>query len=262
MALIEALGLRPDQLDALPDIPPERLVEAQIGLAPSLVARPTSPRHEFEPVVDGYVLPEGGLDPARTSIGGDIPLLLGTCATEGSFFLSAMPNFGQLREEQVRAMIGGMLGPGAGEVIALYAGNRPGSTPTELLTAVFGDFVFRCKAIRLAECRADRAAAPTYMYLLDFETDVFGGKYRTPHILDLPLVFAHPEHPILGSDPARFAVSRQMSAAWAAFARCGHPGHDLLPVWPAYDRAARATMVFDEPPRVEHDPRADERQIW
>ncbi|WP_375382362.1 carboxylesterase family protein [uncultured Sphingomonas sp.] len=158
-------------------------------------------------------------------------------------------------------MLAGMLGDKA-EIADVYRRNRPDCTPAQLLTAVFGDFVFRRKAIHMAERRARSASAPTYMYVLAFETDVFEGRYGTPHILDLPLAFAHPEHPILGANLSRFTVSRQMTASWAAFARSGDPSNALLPTWPPYDEATRSAMYFDVPARVEGDPRPDERTAW
>ena len=103
---------------------------------------------------------------------------------------------------------------------------------------------------------------PSPPYVLTFKTSVHGGKFRTLHIFDVPLVFAHREHPILGDVPARCVVSRQMSKAWAAFARTGDPNLDLLPSWPLYNKNTRATMYFNDPPSLMHDPRTGKRGIW
>jgi para-nitrobenzyl esterase len=60
------------------------------------------------------------------------------------------------------------------------------------------------------------------------------------------------------SDP----LSRQISGAWAAFARSGNPNHAGLPEWPAYTLAERATMVFDlGKSRVVNDPDGEERRM-
>lgn len=262
LALMAELGLEPHEVERLFEVPPQELVEAQVRLAPSLVARPTGRLVEFEPVVDGVVLPDDCLDPARCPVSRSVPLLVGNCATETTFFMSALPGWREFGEGQLRGMIGGMLGTEAEQILALYAANRPDATPTDLLIAITGDFIFRRKAIAMAEQKSEQGAAAVYMYVLAFETDVHDGSYQTPHILDLPLVFAHPDHPILGSDLARRDVSRQMSGAWAAFARTGKPSHALLPAWPAYDAATRATMFFAEHPRLIDDPRADERAAW
>ena len=261
LALMAELGLEPHEVDKLFELAPQNLVEAKIKLAPSLV-KSAGRRIEFEPFIDGEVLPETCLDPVVSSLSRNVPLLVGNCATETTFFMSTLPGWQALGEGQLRGMIGGMLGAQAGQVLALYSANRPNATPIDLLVAITGDFIFRRKAIKMVEEKSQYGNASVYMYVLAFETDVCGGAYRTPHILDLPLVFAHPDHPILGSDPARFDVSRQMSGAWAAFARTGKPSSDLLPDWPPYETSTRATMVFAATPTVVSDPRADERTIW
>lgn len=107
LALMGELGLDPDDVEGLLATSAERLVKAQINLAPSLVTRPTLPRHEFEPVFDGSLLPDGCLDPEERSRKADVSLLIGTCATEATFFLSAMPDFASLKREQVVACLPG-----------------------------------------------------------------------------------------------------------------------------------------------------------
>jgi para-nitrobenzyl esterase len=52
-----------------------------------------------------------------------------------------------------------------------------------------------------------------------------------------------------------------MSTAWAAFAHTGKPAAVGLPDWPLYG-PGRRTMVLDEPPRVEDDPRRELREFW
>ena len=56
------------------------------------------------------------------------------------------------------------------------------------------------------------------------------------------------------------ALSKQISGAWAAFAKSGSPNHSALPEWPVYDTERRATMVFDRESKVVHDPDRD-RQL-
>jgi para-nitrobenzyl esterase len=51
-----------------------------------------------------------------------------------------------------------------------------------------------------------------------------------------------------------------MSTAWTGFARTGQPAAPVLPVWPDY-WPGRATMVLDEQPRVEDDPRGELREL-
>jgi para-nitrobenzyl esterase len=62
-----------------------------------------------------------------------------------------------------------------------------------------------------------------------------------------------------GSGQDRYALSHQMSAAWAAFARTGNPNHPDLPTWPAFNATERPTMVFGNESKVVNDPNREER---
>ena len=263
VALMDEIGLGAHELSKLFDLPSEDLLDAQRRMIPRLL----SPLNRsgfvgFEPVIDGTVLPAHPFDPAAPWASADVPLIVGTCATETTFFMSSIPGVFELSHERMCEMVRRSAGPHAGHILETYQRTRPEATPTDLFFAITSDLLMRRKAIRMAELKMAQARAPVYMYVLDFKTDVHGGKYRTPHVLDVPLVFAHPNHPILGSDPARHRVSRQMSGAWAAFAHKGHPATGLLPFWPEYDAAGRATMYFDAQPHLEFDPQAEERAAW
>jgi para-nitrobenzyl esterase len=95
------------------------------------------------------------------------------------------------------------------------------------------------------------------MYMLTWETPVSRGRLRSPHAVEIPLVFDNVEKARnfvgRGGDPQ--AVADRMSDAWLAFARTGDPG------WDAYDPDARATMLFDVESRLTHDPLPQVRAI-
>jgi para-nitrobenzyl esterase len=98
------------------------------------------------------------------------------------------------------------------------------------------------------------------MYLLEWETPV--GPFRSPHTLEIPLVFANVANSraLLGPGAEPEVMARQMSAAWVAFARNGNPNTPVLPKWPAYDATRRPVMVFNLESRVVDDPYAATRQ--
>ncbi|HQT79309.1 MAG TPA: carboxylesterase family protein, partial [Rhodopila sp.] len=98
---------------------------------------------------------------------------------------------------------------------------------------------------------------------LDWRTPVDGGKWGSPHSLDVPLVFDNVARSsaMLGTGPAPQLIADQMSAAWIAFARTGKPDTTGLPPWPPFTLAQRATMVFDTTPRIVNDYRGQERAM-
>jgi para-nitrobenzyl esterase len=64
-----------------------------------------------------------------------------------------------------------------------------------------------------------------------------------------------------GGHQSRYALQDRMSAAWTNFARTGNPNvKGLLPDWPAFDTAKRATMVLDDECHVANDPNGEERR--
>jgi para-nitrobenzyl esterase len=107
-----------------------------------------------------------------------------------------------------------------------------------------------------AEARAS-AGAPTWVYQLDFASPVEPWRGAS-HMLDIPLVFGTIDAPssIAGTGTASRAVSNAMMDAFVAFAGSGKAN------WPMYRLPERATMIFDSPPRVEHDPRREQRELF
>jgi para-nitrobenzyl esterase len=67
---------------------------------------------------------------------------------------------------------------------------------------------------------------------------------------------------LVGTDPDREKVARNMSEMWTTYARTGHPGAKSQPVWPAYDIETRATMRIDARCTVVDDPFGEERKMW
>ncbi len=53
-----------------------------------------------------------------------------------------------------------------------------------------------------------------------------------------------------------------MSDVWIAFARTGNPNTKTIPEWPRFNLETRPTMIFDLQPRIENDPRGNERQYF
>ena len=48
-------------------------------------------------------------------------------------------------------------------------------------------------------------------------------------------------------------MTDRLATTWIAFARTGDPNNALIPHWPAYDGARKATMIFDTRMKVVDD---------
>jgi para-nitrobenzyl esterase len=216
----------------------------------------------YTPVVDGEALPRDPFDPDAPSLSADIPLLIGTNKDETTLFMLGHPRFGDFTEEDVAKQATSAVGDRAPALIETVRAARPDYSPTHLSCAIGTAAGMWRDSITLAERKAAQAA-PVWMYRLDWETPVSRGRLRSPHALEIPLVFDTVESARnfvgRGDEPQRLAD--RMSGAWLAFARTGDPNTESLPKWPPYDAARRATMIFDVESRVVDDPDADVRKV-
>ena len=95
--------------------------------------------------------------------------------------------------------------------------------------------------------KAALGAAPTaYSYIYSWRTPVLDNRPGSFHASEISFVFDNADicDHYSGGDPAAFVLSKQMSTAWANFARTGNPNHPGLPHWPAYTTESGAAMYF------------------
>ena len=219
-------------------------------------------RMTLSPVVDGVNLPADSLDPVAPPSAANVPIIIGTCRHEMGTFLARVPTMAGVQMPAVIDAVRPVIGARAQEVVDLYARNRPGASPYDLLVALASEDR-RLLSIRLAETKMASGAAPVYMYQFAWETDYANGLIRAGHGLDTPFSFDNVDaRPTTGTRADRFEMGAIMSRAWVAFARSGDPNYEGLPQWPPYDITRRATMILDVPPSVLDDPFADERAAW
>ncbi|RKE17965.1 carboxylesterase/lipase family protein [Streptomyces sp. TLI_171] len=201
------------------------------------------PLRALAPFPDGELVPR----PVRAAAAeSEVPLLLGFTAHEFS-----AP--GEAAAEDVPGMLAALgLDP---ERAARFRAERPLAGPGEVLT----DWLFRGPGTALAEARAEREL-PTWLYQFEWTGTAEGRAGQAYHCTDLPFAFdlLHAEgvEAALGAHPPQ-QLADAVHAAWVAFVRDLDPGTG----WPPYVEG-RATMRWDEQPRVEHDPLRAVREIW
>ncbi len=217
----------------------------------------------FTPSIDGIELPRHPFEPDAAPLGAPVPLMIGTNKDEATLFLFGAPNFGQMTEADVARRAEAAAPGKAGALIAAVKKRFPDYSPSHQISAIQTLTTMWLDSVRLAERKAAQKAAPVYMYRLDWETPVARGLLRSPHALEIPLVFDNVEtaRNFVGRGEAPQQMAELMAPSWLAFARSGDPATPALPSWPAYDAEARATMVFDLEPRVENDPLSEIRAL-
>jgi len=244
--LLKTLGLNESQADEL-----QRIPAAQLFAAARTAGLPG------EIVIDGHSIPQQTWDPKAPEISAHIPLLVGNDKDESTLFsvrdeaLFSLDIPG-LRSRLVKA---GVPETKVDGLLALYRRDHPAETPTDLWFRISTDRGARRNAIRQAERKAEQGKANVYLYYCQWNTPLGEGKFKIKsfHTSDLPLIMRAVRF------PESEKLSRQLSAAWAAFARTGNPSQKGLP-WPAYTLSTRTTMVFDGPrSEAVNDPDKDER---
>jgi para-nitrobenzyl esterase len=239
----DELSPRPKTVDELRRLPADRLIAA------------VKKTRAFRPVVDGRVLTSHPFDAEAIERARDIPLLVGSTATEVTFHLDPLELAKTLTEDSLRERVMRYVGISrdqAAALIALFAKNRPGAPLIDLYVAISSSFSSRTSALTVAERKSALQRAPVFLYYFDWKTPVGGRRFITPHTIDVPFVFNNVEvaESLLGRGPDRAILADRVCRSWAAFARNGNPTIPDLPAWPAYRADRPAMMVFDNDCRI------------
>jgi para-nitrobenzyl esterase len=247
--IMAEFGLGPNDAMALSRLP--------LGaIEPKLPAIAAKVGWRMGPVI-GPDLPQHPFDPAAPAASIDVPLLVGANKDEATLIAGAVDPGAFMLDEAGLAKKLGMMSP-TGDIASKLRRIYPFARPSDLYFTAASWMSVRRNATIQAERKAAQGGAPAHSYLLAWETPVEGGRWKSPHALDLPLVFdtvaVSPQ--LVGDGGQAQRVADAMSAAWARFARTGDPG------WSRYDLARRTTMVFDASSGVVDDPDRAERLLF
>jgi para-nitrobenzyl esterase len=266
--LMSELGISPDRVGELQNVPVSRLLSAMADMSKRPAAGPPGAPSGFAfgPVVDGKILPTHPFDPVASPMSATIPILVGCTMHEQSFMVLGRDDDAfNMDEAGLRKRITALAGEAkAARVIDTYKKAYPGKSPSEIYFLASTDRGMRLNAIRLAERKYAQGKAPVYMYLFAWRTPALGGTMGAPHTVEIPFVFDNTDIPkvMTAGGPEVKALAAKTSEAWIQFARNGNPNHKGLPNWPAYTPAERATMVFDNVCKLVNDPGSEERKLW
>jgi para-nitrobenzyl esterase len=250
--LLAEVGVAPQRLDDLADVPVQELLDAQlrlIGPGASL---------GFGPVLDGSLLPAHPVDALRTGTAADVPVLVGWTRHEASMFwwLEGAP---ELDDDGLHRRLHRVLGESTDAAIAEHRRLHPEATPTWLYLLIQSTIMFGTGSLELATAKVSGSTTPTYAYLMAWHSPVEGRRLGAAHGMCVPLSMDNAHSAPYSDVPAGHALAATMSEAWLSFARTGVPGHAGLPEWPAFTGDRPAVMVFDERCEVVVDPFAAER---
>jgi len=254
--ILDAAGV--ETLEDLKNVRSDEIVEAVRKATPS-GAMGSGP--QFGPIADGTIIPRDPFLPTAPEQSRDIPVLIGYNTYAMTLFVAAPPWFGRLTEGTLSAMTAGM-GEQAVAAVEAYRARYPDYSPTHLAAIAMGTRFVRGTYL-LADQQSRTASAPVYVYRLTWETPIGGGMLRTPHTLDIPLMFdnAKESAALVGTGEDVQTMADMMSDAWIAFAKTGTPSSELLPEWKAYTPTSRNVMELNVEPQLVDDPEKDIREL-
>lgn len=261
-ALFEATGVARGDIAGLRAVPMETILaglqKVSHGspiLGPGLVA-------------DGTVVPHIPFAPDAPPISPDIPMIVGHNRTEttvlfppeGAFTVD-WAGLGPLLGGQLAALQAPIREPGP--LIEGFRRLYPGASASDIFFAITTQAGMGRNARIVCEKRAALGRASVHAYVVDWETPVQGGKLRSPHGVELPMVFNTVADfaDLAPREAEAQALANDMSHRWASFARSGDPNMTGLMDWPAYALPRRETMLFDSPPSVKADPLGAEQAL-
>ena len=254
-AVLKALELTPDRINEIKTLPTEKI---------SAVANKGS----WNPVVDGGALPRDPFAPDAPPLSADIPMVLGNTHDETRNLIGGSnAALFELTWEGLPAAISTSVKQFIGDntpdqVVAKYRELYPSYSPSDVFFAVTTAARSWKGMVQESE-RRGKQNGPTWVYYVNWPSPSDGGKWKSPHTIDIPLTFDNPEQSSYtkgSADAAKLAAA--VSEGLIAFARTGNPNTPALPKWPRFDADKRPTMLFDSPSRVEDDPRGAERKFF
>ena len=196
---------------------------------------------DFNPTVDGYVLPDTSLNLIRKGRHNHVPVIIGTAANEYSIFFSKKDIE---TESDYRKKVWEWFGKqGTDQFILEHYPVSAYPSPWHAFVKSLNDSKWTCPARRTLRALADSQTEPVWRYQWAYEYPegplaqlgafhssdmdfVFGNFTRTPRSNDFFLSD-------LGR--AQLKLSSQVMGYWRRFADTGNPNGSGAPKWPEFD---------------------------
>jgi len=245
--ILGRLGINDWNLNSIQNIEPAKLVAA-------------TATETFVPVLND-ALPAHPVSKAGLEVSKDIPVVLGTNADERAYAdlngaADHVVDEATLREALAKV---GWLRPDSPSATLLEAYRREfgNSSPRQTYLDIFG-MLEEARATSMATRRVEQGGASSYLYLFNWRSSGWGGRFGACHTFEIPFVFdnlaAAKQLFSGGLDAQVIGLARAMGASWCTFARVGDPNNKTIPHWGAYGADKRETMLIDCTWEARQDP--------
>jgi para-nitrobenzyl esterase len=251
--VVEAAGLNADSLDKLHDIPWREYLDIANKAMDRMRKEFPQPgfRGGFGPVADGVNIPKGEFFSNSNGHDAEIPLMICTTfhewsATRANPQLEAIDKIGVIEQLKPR------FGDKTADIVNAYQANFPNKKPAEIMALVASN---RQGAVATGNAKS-RQKAPVYMAWFGWEPNLYNGRMRAFHCIDICFWFDNTDrmytHTGGGKRPKQLAD--KMSSSLLAFMKTGNPNAGTLPNWPKFTAEKGETMVLNDTCEVKNDP--------
>jgi para-nitrobenzyl esterase len=213
------------------------------GLTPALTKG-----NPFEPIVDGWVIPDDPSDMFDAGRQQKIPVMAGSNADEATLFFQNV-DFNNLR--RCRNIIEYAFPKYTDEIFKIY----PVNTSKEARVALNGAFgdMSSTAPIRRTVRRMDDIGAKAWLYhFTHVRSDAKGRELGAYHGSEIRFVFDNLRLSKSPVDSADRRVANAMSGSWVRFAATGNPNGPGLSEWPSYNRTEEPYLDFGNEIVVKH----------
>ncbi|MDP4222657.1 MAG: carboxylesterase family protein [Bacteroidota bacterium] len=265
--VLKEAGLKATEIDKLQAIPWLDYINlanrAAAKLAQESDPGPSGMRRGFNPVVDGFYLPQHPYYPEPSPVAADVPMMI--CSTMNELAPSRTDatlekvTLDEVKEKiKLRAGFGPGFGDKSGEVVDAYAKVFPDKKPVEIWSMISGN---RQGVVALADAKS-KQQAPVYVAWFCWQPPLFDGRMRAFHCSDICFWYYNTDlmltHTGGGARPGK--LSEKMSGALLQFMRTGNPDNGGLPAWTKYSTEKGEVMVLDDVPELKNDPDREARK--
>ncbi|MBG0859581.1 MAG: carboxylesterase/lipase family protein [Bacteroidales bacterium] len=265
--VLKEAGLTVNQIDKMQEIPWLEYImianRASSALSKESGPAPAGLRRGFNPVVDGFYLPQHPYFPDASPSAAGVPMLICSTMNEQSPSRTdaSLENItlDEVKERvKQRAGFGAGFGDKAGEVVEAYAKAFSGKRPIEIWSMVSSN---RQGVIALADAKV-KQPTPLYVAWFCWQPPLFDNRMRAFHCSDICFWYYNTDlmltHTGGGVRPRK--LSEKMSGALLQFMRTGDPDGGGLPAWSKYTTENGEVMVLDDIPEVKNDPDREARK--
>jgi para-nitrobenzyl esterase len=244
--LLTELGISKSKPEDLQKIPWDAILEAKSNIG-------------FSPVVDGAAIPKNPFDPEAPVISADVPMIVGYTREDSGIRDLSGP---ELTEEGLLQWIQETYKEKASLILTTYKKVYPDATPVQVQSRIKTDSTTRKRATTMVERKSNQKRGNAYLYLMEWPSPAYEGRFGAVHGVDLGLVLGNPRNLIAGNTAEARKMADIVGSTIVAFGKTGNPNCDKIPFWPPYNTESRATMIFDTECRVEKDPTMELRLFW